>query len=75
MHMQRISLVLVATAALIAGCTKPADDAATKPAAAGETAKAASTVVACTNANSLPRVPTTSFRAGFVSSLAVMGNG
>jgi peptidyl-prolyl cis-trans isomerase C len=49
MHMQRIPLVLVATAALIAGCTKPADDAATKPAAAGETAKAASTVVATVN--------------------------
>jgi peptidyl-prolyl cis-trans isomerase C len=49
MHMQRIPLVLIATAALLAGCTKPADDAAKKPAAAGETAKAASTVVATVN--------------------------
>jgi len=50
MRMQRFPLVLVAAVGLLAGCTKPAED-ATKP-AAGKTetaAKAASTVVATVN--------------------------
>ncbi len=55
MRMQRTSLALVAAVALLAGCTKPAEDAA-KPAAtaaAGDAAKAASTVVATVNGQKL----------------------
>ena len=46
MRTQRLTFVLIAAAALLAACTKPAGDAAktTAAPAAGETAKAAKTV-------------------------------